>query len=545
MTFDDLLDWVDQSQQRLRKRRVARERRGHVERLYRILTNAGDEERNAKDWFALAKKIAALLKEPIPEMPAIAKLARKRPRPAADPAAVATRHRAYAPRSARRRATRPPREPLQMNPQLEAAFAAVARAKPIVFVTGGAGTGKSTFIRELRERFPEKKSVVLAPTGVAALNAGGQTIHSFCQLPLRAVTPEDIREIEEREVVENLDLLIVDEVSMVRADILDGLARFLQVNRRSTAPFGGVQIVLVGDLFQLPPVVTSSDKPFLADRYASPHFFSAHCLEGLSFLPVELQVVYRQRDAEFAALLGSLRGGEDVAGAVAEINRQCVGRPLSGQYLILVPTRKAAAEENRRRLEALPGKERTYVAKVEGTFSSGSDDRLPAPQTLALKRGAQVMFTRNDSEKRWVNGTIGIVEQMRGDSIGVRLADGVIHDVEIVEWQNLRYAWDESEKRIVEEVLGTFAQYPLMPAWAVTIHKAQGLTLARVSVDFGGGAFAEGQVYVALSRCQTLEGLSLARPVRPHEVRCSAAARTFYAKMGRRGAGGAVDSPRG
>lgn len=421
-----------------------------------------------------------------------------------------------------------------MNPQLEAAFNAVAAGKPIIFVTGGAGTGKSTFIRELRARFPERQSVVLAPTGVAALNAGGQTIHSFCKLPLRAVTPDDVRELDDREVVANLDLLIVDEVSMVRADVMDGLERFLRVNRKSTAPFGGVQIVLVGDLFQLPPVVTSSDKQFLEMHYASPQFFSARCLQGLSFFPVELQVVYRQRDAAFANLLRSVRDGEGSASALAEINRQCVGRQLSGQYLILVLTRNAAADENALRLAALKGRERQYEATVNGTFGTGGDDRLPAPKTLALKPGAQVMFTRNDPEKRWVNGTLGIAETLREGTVGVRLENGELHEVDAVEWQNLVYSWDAGSRKIVEEVLGAFIQFPLMPAWAVTIHKAQGLTLARVAVDFGRGAFAEGQVYVALSRCQSLEGLSLARPVRAHEVRCSEAARAFYAKIRRR-----------
>lgn len=536
MTFDDFLDWVDQSVIRLAKQQVAHERRRHVNRMYFMLANAGDDPRYTKEWKKLAKKIARLLGEPAPDVPPVAKLTRERSRPLDEPAPARSRrshHRAS--HSIRRRATHPPREPIQTNPQLEAAFDAVARKKPIVFVTGGAGTGKSTFIRELRDRFPDRNSVVLAPTGVAALNAGGQTIHSFCHLPLRAVTPEDIREIDERDVVENLDLLIVDEVSMVRADILDGMERFLQINRRSKEPFGGVQVVLVGDLFQLPPVVTSTDRPLLQSRYQTPHFFSAQCLKGLSFIPVELQVVYRQRDAEFATLLASLRDGDDVASAVGEINRQCVGRALSGEHLILVPTRKAAAEENERRLAALPGKERTYVAKVEGTFATGSDDRLPAPERLALKPKTQVMFTRNDPEKRWVNGTVGIVDRMRDGSIAVRLTDGTVHEVEPVEWQNVRYSWAEKEKRIVDEVLGSFVQYPLMPAWSVTIHKAQGLTLARVAVDFGRGAFAEGQVYVALSRCETLEGLSLARPVRPHEVRCSTAAREFYAKMRRRG----------
>jgi ATP-dependent DNA helicase PIF1 len=421
-----------------------------------------------------------------------------------------------------------------MNPQLEAAFNAVAAGKPIIFVTGGAGTGKSTFIHELRARFPERNSVVLAPTGVAALNAGGQTIHSFCKLPLRPITPEDIREIEDAEVVEHLDLLIVDEISMVRADILDGLELFLRKNRKSAVPFGGVQIVFVGDLFQLPPVVTPQDEPFLAGRYPSPHFFWAISLRGLKFVPIELQIVYRQRDPTFAGLLRKLRERQDVREVLAEINKQCVGRPQSGQHLILVPTRKAAAAENERRLEELPGPAFTFDATVAGTFASEGDDRLPAPRRLVVKKGAQLMFTRNDSERRWVNGTLGIAAEVRSDRIRVRLENGETHEVEPVEWQNLHYAWDEEEKRIVEEILGTFVQYPLMPAWSVTIHKAQGLTLSRVVVDFGRGAFAEGQVYVALSRCQTMEGLSLARPVLAHEARTSQAAAAFYARMRQR-----------
>lgn len=533
MTFDDLLDWVDAAIARTIEQGVNRDRRNHVKRLQKILLRAeGDEELYARDWIALAEKVAALLGEPAPKLEGGAVLAR--PRPSQPPRGRVAR--ASKSRTKRNRATKKRGESLEMNPQLERAFGAVGTGKPIVFVTGGAGTGKSTFIRALRERFHEKNSIVLAPTGVAALNAGGQTIHSFCKLPLRVVTPDDVRELEpdDRAVVEHLDLLVIDEVSMVRADILDGVENFLRVNRKSDVPFGGVQVVLVGDLFQLPPVVTSSDAEYLGSHYATPQFFSARCLQGLSFFPVELEIVYRQRDPVFANLLRDIRDGSGAAAALAEINRQCVGRALSGQVLTLVPTRAAAAEENARRLAAIKGRERRYEAAVTGTFATGDDDRLPAPRTLVLKPGAQVMFTRNDADRRWVNGTLGVVERLHGESIEVRLDDGEVAFVEPVEWENLVYTWDRQEKKIIEEVLGSFIQFPLMPAWAVTIHKAQGLTLARVAVDFGRGAFAEGQVYVALSRCQSLEGLSLARPVRAREVRCSEAAQAFYAKIPRR-----------
>ncbi|HEX3577465.1 MAG TPA: DNA topoisomerase I, partial [Thermoanaerobaculia bacterium] len=292
-----------------------------------------------------------------------------------------------------------------------------------------------------------------------------------------------------------------------------------------------VQLVLVGDLFQLPPVVTPRDEELIGRLYATPHFFSARSLRGLKFFPIELEIVYRQRDASFAALLASIRDGQGAGEAVRRLNESCVGRELEGRHLILVPTRKAAADENEARLAALPGTPRTYEARCEGSFVKAGEDRLPAPRTLALKAGAQVMFVRNDVERRWVNGTVGVVKSLHDDKVVVRLDDGTTHDVETIEWQDIRYAADEKTKEIVDEVAGTFVQFPLMPAWAVTIHKAQGLTLARVMVDLARGAFAEGQVYVALSRCQTIGGLSLRRAVRVQEVRCSEAARVFYGKV--------------
>jgi len=533
VSIDELIDWVVSRLPRLEEEEVPKERQRHVSRMFKILNRAVDQERVAKDWLALANTIAKLLNDQAPLLDAEHLKPRKRRPTEGSKAAVP----AFAKSKSKRRRAEPPARPqLQMSPELDRAFAAVAGGKPIVFVTGGAGTGKSTFIRELRARFPEKQSIVLAPTGVAALNAGGQTIHSFCKFPLRPVMPEDIHLLDDREVVEKLDLLVVDEVSMVRADILDGLEHFLRVNRKSQMPFGGVQIVLVGDLFQLPPVVTSSDEELLNSRYESPYFFSARCLKGLAFTPIELQVVYRQSDVNFAAMLRDLRDGENIAGALAEINRHCVGRQLSGNYLTLMPTRKAAAEENARRLAALPGSEKTHEAKIEGTFSTGSDDRLPAPQKLVLKPNAQVMFVRNDPEGRWVNGTLGIIEKSGTGSIDVRLENGESYEVKPVEWQNIKYGWDEKEKKIVDEILGTFTQLPLMPAWAVTIHKAQGLTLAKVLLDLGRGAFAEGQTYVALSRCQALEGLSLARAVHARDIRTSAVARAFHDRIKRRAA---------
>ena len=503
MTLPELIAWIEERLPKLGKAKGV----AHAKKMYALLDDVGADRAFRHEWHKLAKKIAKLTKEPPPDPPSNEIV----------------------------RAKKPKREPVEINPQLQAAFDAVAQGRQIIFVTGGAGTGKSTFIRELQARFETKNTVVLAPTGIAALTAGGQTIHSFCRLPLRPVLPEDIRDAEDRELIEAIELMIIDEISMVRADMLDGVDMFLRRNRKSTAPFGGVQIVLVGDLFQLPPVVTSRDEETIAQRYPTPHFFAAHALRGLKFFPVELEIVYRQRDASFAELLASLRDGSGTHDAVRVLNERCTGRTLTGRYLTLMPTRRAAAEENEARLAELTTKPSVYEARRLGTFETVDDERLPAPLQLALKPGAQVMFLRNDPERRWVNGTLGIVKSVEKGRVVVRLDDGATYEVEPVEWQDIRYTLDEETREIVDEVVGTYEQLPLMPAWAVTIHKAQGLTLDKVLVDLGRGAFAEGQVYVALSRCQTLDGLSLRRPLRPHEIRVSRPAHEFYAKIRRRG----------
>jgi ATP-dependent DNA helicase PIF1 len=540
LTLDELIDWVDGAMLRLPRNRGARDRVKHVRRLYRMLDEQGCDWSYRSEWHLLAVKVAKLVKEPEPEKPARPPKASARKRKAhSDDLDAPARRRDRLPKAAphewehrrRRRLPKPSPQPIEINAGFQKAFDAVAAGRPIIFVTGGAGTGKSTFIRELRARYPEKQTVVLAPTGVAALNAGGQTIHSFCRLPLRPVTPEDVRKEKEPERIQVLDLLIIDEISMVRADILDGVDAFLRVNRKSSEPFGGVQVVLVGDLFQLPPVVTARDAEAIAQRYETPWFFSAHCLKGLKFFPVELEIVYRQRDRSFAELLARIRDGKGIRDAVERINAICASSQIEGRHLILVPTRKAAAVENESRLAALHGRLHTYEASREGSFASAGDDRLPAPAQLTLKRDAQVMFVRNDPENRWVNGTVGIVTSLADNRVEVELDDGTNHDVERIEWLDVEYGFDEETKTIVEEVAGTYVQFPLMPAWAVTIHKAQGLTLERVVVDLDRGAFAEGQVYVALSRCQSIAGLSLRRAVRVSEVRCSEAAQRFYEKL--------------
>lgn len=535
MTLDELIAWVDDAMTRL----TASKGTAHLRRLYASLDSVGVDWEFRTDWHKLACKVARKAGKPEPEFPSKPKRGARRSRklPTPVPAAGPRWRRLEGKRTEvapRRRLARARPPAIEVNPQLQTAFDAVSSGRPIVFVTGGAGTGKSTFIRELQARFPEKSSVVLAPTGVAALTAGGQTIHSFCGLPLRPFMPGDAKKDEEREeILKAIDLLIIDEISMVRADTLDGVDEFLRVNRGSTTPFGGVQVVLVGDLFQLPPVVTKRDEPLIRERYASPHFFSAHALRGLKFFPIVLEIVYRQRDASFATLLAAIRDGNGVHDAVRRLNEHCAGRRLNGRQLTLTPRRDAAAAANQRELEALPGPPRTYEASRGGSFANAPDDRLPAPGQLVLKKNAQVMFVRNDAERRWVNGTIGVVQDLANDRIRVRTDDD-LHDVERIEWQDVEYAYDAKEKKIVEEVAGTYTQFPLMPAWAVTIHKAQGLTLARVTVDLDRGAFAEGQVYVALSRCQTMDGLSLRRPIRAFEVRTSTAAREFYEKIARR-----------
>lgn len=409
--------------------------------------------------------------------------------------------------------------------------ALIDQGAPLIFATGGAGTGKSTLIRYLQNTLPYPMAVV-APTGVAALNVHGATIHSLFRLPPKVIQPADIRRVQDRQLYGKLQLLIIDEISMVRPDVLDGVDLFLRLNREDKRPFGGVQILLVGDLFQLPPVAKSDEYGVLSKMgYTTTYFFGSKGLADCPLAPVFLQRVFRQRDPEFVGLLNRLREGTELAEVLSAINARYVPLDEPAQrQLVLTSTNHLADGRNWDELLRLPGPERRYEGKIEGDFRVAKD-RLPSPLNLDLRVGAQVMFTKNDTKGRWVNGTLGQVVTMGTTSVQVALADlsqGQVIDVTPDSWDQYRYEYDSTQDQIVAEVMGRYTQIPLMLAWAVTIHKAQGKTLSRVFVDLGNRAFAAGQVYVALSRVRSLSDIYLARPVRMEEVYCDPEVRRFY-----------------
>ncbi|MEW6269198.1 MAG: AAA family ATPase [Thermodesulfobacteriota bacterium] len=434
-----------------------------------------------------------------------------------------------------------PSDGIVITEEYRAVDEALRAGAPIVFVTGGAGSGKSTLIHWLLGELACPAAVV-APTGIAALNAGGATIHSFFKLPPRLLEPDDVKRVTDRKLYEKLRLLVVDEISMVRADVMDAICRFLELNGPEPGkPHGGVQLLLVGDLFQLPPVVEHRDlQRFFRRAYRSPHFFSAHAFRSASIVPVEMEQIFRQRDPTFTQLLNGIREGRGVEAAVALLNEKCTrtSEPVRGARaprVILTPTNQAADLKNADALAALPGEARLYPGVLEGRFDPDRE-RLPSPQNLELKVGAQVMFTKNDPARRWVNGTLGIVRELHPERVRVALAlepGDVTHDVEPVAWDKIRYVWNERTERIEKEVLGRYVQLPLMLAWSATIHKAQGQTLDAVEIDLGHGAFAPGQAYVALSRCRELSGITLTRAIRPDDVKCDPEIVRFYGELRR------------
>ena len=390
-----------------------------------------------------------------------------------------------------------------------------------LFLTGKAGTGKTTFLRYIVER-TSKRCVVLAPTGVAAVNARGSTIHSFFSLPLCPYLP-DVQELkteyqmperlrklkkEKVKIIRTLDLLIIDEVSMVRADLLDAVDATLRRYRRSSKPFGGVQLLMIGDAQQLSPVVTEADRPFLEKVYPSPYFFSSKALQRLPYLTIELQTIHRQADAAFIEILNAVRDALVTPWQLKCLNSR-VGAPAGDDWIRLTTHNAQADGINARRMDALPGEMQVYPADIEGEYP---ESLYPAAVELSLKEGARVMFIRNDTDGRFYNGKLGTVSALGPDVISVTDDDGREIDLERVDWENLNYALNPESGEIEQEVKGVFRQFPLRPAWAVTIHKSQGLTFDHVVID-AGAAFAFGQVYVALSRCRSLEGISLATPI--------------------------------
>ena len=419
------------------------------------------------------------------------------------------------------------------NLEFQDALNLITHTHQSVFLTGKAGTGKSTFLKYICQH-TKKKYVVLAPTGIAAINAGGVTLHSFFKLPFRPMLPDDpdlstqrgrIYDFfkypkEKRKILQEVELIIIDEISMVRADLIDCIDKILRVfSGNARMPFGGKQLLFVGDVFQLEPVVKVDEREILARFYPNPFFFSAHVFQAINLVPIELRKVYRQRDSHFVQILDRIRANEASTQELRALNTRCFPtfEPQNEDMFVTLATRRDQVDHiNEKKLAELPGEEFVSVGKLEGEFPESS---LPTQLRLSIKEQAQVIFIDNDRDRRWVNGTIGMVSGIDADGkVYVLLENGVEHLVEPTTWRNYKYAYNEEEKRIEEEIIGTFEQLPLRLAWAITIHKSQGLTFSRVVVDLTGGVFAGGQTYVALSRCTSLEGLVLRSPVKQQDI---------------------------
>ncbi len=414
---------------------------------------------------------------------------------------------------------------MEVNRELQTAWEFVEKTGKSVFLTGKAGTGKTTFLRDVVMN-SRKRAVVVAPTGIAAINAGGATMHSFFQLPLHPWVPGMKFESkfafskEKRSIIKTLDLLIIDEISMVRADLLDAVDSALRRFRNRSKPFGGVQLLMIGDLQQLSPVLTDEDMQFLSQYYPTPYFFSSRALSQIDYVTIELREVYRQQDEKFISILNSVRCGRPSADVIKELNSRhdpsFIPSPEAG-YIRLTTHNRTADSYNEQQLACIDEPVHSFDAVIEGNFPELS---YPTDARLELKVGAQVMFVRNDptAEKRFFNGKIGVITDFFEEFIIVQCPDDEEPvAVEPIEWENCRYVINEQTQEIDTEVQGVFRQYPLRLAWAITIHKSQGLTFDRAIID-AAYAFASGQVYVALSRCRTLDGLVLASPIRQDAV---------------------------
>ncbi len=415
------------------------------------------------------------------------------------------------------------------NKEWQDALQIVDFTRRSLFLTGKAGTGKSTFLRYV-DKHTKKKHVILAPTGIAAINAGGATLHSFFRLPFHPLLPNDTRydrrhiketlkyTSEQRKMLRELELIIIDEISMVRADIIDFIDKVLRIYTRNYEPFGGKQLLLVGDIYQLEPVVKEEDRQLLSPFYASAYFFNAKVWQQMQLVSIELRKVYRQKDDRFIALLDRIRQNtatqQDLQSLNARVGTEGTAEGLS---IILAARRDIVDYTNEQRLAALEGNPSIFYGTIRGDFP---DSSLPTPMELALKPGAQVIFIKNDKEKRWVNGTLGTVIAIDEEGGIITVADEQLNefDVEREVWENVRYTFNEKEQKIEEQLLGTYEQFPLRLAWAITVHKSQGLTFSQVSIDFTGGVFAGGQTYVALSRCTSLQGISLKAPIRQQDI---------------------------
>lgn len=413
--------------------------------------------------------------------------------------------------------------PIPLNDEFNGVLDQLERTRDNLFITGKAGTGKSTLLQLFRNT-TKKRCAVLAPTGIAALNVRGQTIHSFFGFPPKMINRKDINKRKNSRMYSNMDVCIIDEISMVRADMIDNIDIFLRINRGVNKPFGGVQMVFFGDLFQLPPVVASDyERQVFSTYYETPYFFSSEIIRNPDFelQLIELNQVFRQDERRFVNLLDAIRLNQMDYDDLLDMNERHVPVPEDKEYYITLTSRNAIADQiNQLEIKKLHSEAFSFSANVTGSFNP----RLfPTDPVLQLKKGAQVMFVKNDPQKRFVNGTIGLVQDVKADSIIVSIIDSKEDtkdfELERLEWEIIKYKPNEKNPtQITTETVGTFKQYPVKLAWAITIHKSQGKTFDRVIVDLGSGAFEYGQTYVALSRCRTFEGVILKRPLTGRDI---------------------------